>query len=40
MTPRPSFDLDSLTTCIVLIDEHGVVDMVNQAAQVLLETSS
>ena len=35
-----SFDLDSLTTCVVLIDEYGAVDSLNQAAQVLLETSA
>jgi two-component system nitrogen regulation sensor histidine kinase GlnL len=40
MTVHPSFDLDSLTNCIVLIDEHGVIDTINQAAQVLFETSS
>ena len=39
MNYKPGFDLDSLTTCIVLIDEHGVVDTLNQSAQVLLETS-
>ena len=40
MNVSPGFDLDSLTTCVVLIDEHGIVDTLNQAAQVLLETSS
>jgi len=39
MNHKPGFDLDSLTTCIVLIDEHGVVDTLNQSAQVLLDTS-
>lgn len=40
MNITPGFDLDSLTTCVVLIDEHGIVDTLNQAAQVLLETSA
>ena len=40
MTVHPSFDLDSLTNCIVLIDEYGVIDTINQAAQVLFETSA
>ena len=40
MTLHPSFDLDSLTNCIVLIDEHGVIDTINQAAEVLFETSA
>ena len=40
MNIAPGFDLDSLTTCVVLIDEHGIVDTLNQAAQVLLETSA
>ena len=40
MNVTPGFDLDSLTTCVVLIDEHGIVDALNQAAQVLLETSA
>mgnify|MGYP000552687086 CR=1 FL=1 len=26
MNLSPGFDLDSLTTAIILIDEHGVVD--------------
>ncbi len=40
MNIASSFDLDSLTTCVVLIDENGTVDTLNQAAQVLLETSA
>lgn len=39
MNLSPGFDLDSLTTAIILIDEHAVVDTLNQSAQVLLETS-
>jgi len=30
MNVSPGFDLDSLTTCVVLIDEHGIVDTLNQ----------
>ena len=40
MNITPGVDLDSLTTCVVLIDEQGVVDTLNQAAQILLETSA